>query len=91
MKPFSGLFILLFIIAAPLIAFASGKAELNLWKRDPNWYGPCGHCADFINFYENENRKDFFNWTSYTQTGYYTIDLTGPEGTMVTLFGRQKF
>ncbi len=71
-------------------ATASNPAELLLWKQDPYFYGACGHCADFISIRETDRSADFTEYSLYTQTGYYYIDLNGPAGTTVTLFGKQK-
>ena len=67
------------------------KAELLLQKEDPYLYGACGWCTDLFRLKENDNRKDFRQYNLDTQTGSYLIDLTGPEGTTVTLFGSQNF
>lgn len=67
------------------------KAELLLQKEDPFLYGACGWCTDLFRLKENDNRKDFRQYNLDTQTGSYLIDLTGPEGTIVTLFGSQNF
>ena len=91
MKFFKNALILLAVLSFPVLAFSSGKTELNLWKRNDNLYGPCGHCADFVNFSENENRKDFSEFNLYDQDGYYTVNLTGSAGTMVTLYGDRGF
>ena len=91
MKFFKNALILLALLSFPILAFSSGKTELNLWKRNANLYGPCGHCADFVNFSENENRKDFSEFNLYDQDGYYTVNLTGSAGTMVTLYGDKGF
>ncbi|MFQ5673635.1 MAG: hypothetical protein ACE5G9_11110 [Nitrospinales bacterium] len=72
-------------------ALGSPKAEINLWKRDPFLYGPCGHCADFINLRENENCNDFSQFNLYQQSGDYQLDLFGPKGTTITLFGMRDF
>jgi len=69
----------------------AGQTELLLWKRDPFFYGACGHCADFVSFDKDENRGDFSSFPYYYQTGYYTINLSGPKGTAVTLFGDKNF
>ena len=67
------------------------KAELLLQKEDPFLYGACGWCTDIFRLKENDNRKDFRQDNLDTQTGSYLIDLTGPEGTTVTLFGSQNY
>ncbi len=71
-------------------ATASNPAELLLWKKDPFFFGACGHCAEFFPIYENDSPADITEFSLYTQTGYFYIDLNGPAGTTVTLFGKQK-
>jgi hypothetical protein len=73
------------------LAWASRPAELNLWKHDPFLYGPCGHCGDFVRFQNNKDRSDFTDFNLYTQTGYYSAVLYGPENTTMTLFGQQNY
>ena len=73
------------------LASASPPAELNLWKHDPFLYGACGHCGDFVQFKANKNREDFTEFSLYTQTGYYSAVLYGPESTTMTLFGEQNY
>gem|GEM_PF-555546 len=91
MKTIAHLTLWIFLLAAaPALGF-SPKAEINLWKRDPFLYGPCGHCADFINLRQNENCDDFSQFNLYQQSGNYQLDLFGPKGTTVTLFGMQDF
>ncbi|MFQ5449282.1 MAG: hypothetical protein ACE5E9_01565 [Nitrospinaceae bacterium] len=72
-------------------AGASERAELDLWKHDPFMYGMCGHCGDFITFHENKNRAEFTEFSLYDQTGYYSVVLKGPAGTVVTLYGAMNF
>ncbi len=76
--------------AFTVTATAASPAELLLWKKDPYFNGACGHCADFFNIRENDNPADLTLFELYTQSGYYYIDLNGPAGTTVTLFGKQK-
>lgn len=72
--------------------FGAQKAEINLWKKDPFLYGPCGHCANFVNFRESENCDDISAFNNlYMQSGRYEVDLFGPKGTTVTLFGVRDF
>jgi hypothetical protein len=73
------------------LAFASPPAELNLWKHDPFFYGPCGHCGDFVRFTENKDRADFTDFNLYTQAGYYSAVLYGPKSSTMTLFGEQDY
>ena len=67
------------------------KASLYLQKVDPYLYGPCGWCSERFILRENDNRKDFNQYNSNTQTGSYQIDLTGPVGTAVTLYASQNY
>ena len=67
------------------------KAELMLKKEDPYLYGACGWCTDLFLLKENDNRKNFSGYNLDLQTGSYLIDLTGPQGTTVTLFGSQSY
>ncbi len=85
----SGLVIALW--AFTVTATAASPAELLLWKKDPYMSGACGHCADFFNISKNDNPADLTGFYLYTQSGYYYIDLNGPAGTTVTLFGKQKY
>ena len=75
----------------PALDFASGKANLDLWKRDPFLYGPCGHCAELLSFTENKDQADFSSYVYQNSSGYYTINLKGAKGTAVTLFGLDDF
>ena len=74
-----------------LPAWAGPTAELLLQKRDPYLYGACGWCTDLFSLKENDNRKNFNQYNARTQTGYYQIDIQGPAGTTVTLFGSQNY
>ena len=85
-----GCFLILFL--SPLVYAESGmKANLWLQKVDPYLYGPCGWCSERFILNENDDRKDFKQYNSSTQTGSYLIDLTGPAGTTVTLYGSQNY
>ncbi len=84
--------ILFFILMFPTAAFASDKAQLNLWKKDPFRYGRCGHCAKLVSAAENKDLADFFPFVNLElQSGYFVADLTGPTGTSVTLYGLKDF
>jgi hypothetical protein len=85
------LFLLLFILTFPTLSFASSKANLDLWKRDLNYYGPCGHCAPLLSFPGNKDNADFSEYSWRQRSGYFTVNLRGPKGTAVTLFGRENF
>lgn len=89
MSNFRKLFIFLFILTFPTSAFAS--ANLDLWKRDPFLYGYCGHCAELLSFSENKDRASFSEYSLWSRSGYYTINLMGSKGTAVTLFGLEDF
>jgi len=67
------------------------KAELLLQKEDPFLYGACGWCTDIFRLKENDNRRNFSQYNLDTQTGSYQIDVAGPAGTTVTLFGSKNF
>ena len=83
----------LLLFAAPLLTGAEPgtRAELLLRKVDPYFYGPCGWCSDLLSLGANDNRKSFWEYNWSTQTGYFEIDLSGPAGTTVTLFGAQNY
>ncbi len=85
----TGLVIALWVFSVSATA-SNPMEQLYLWKKDPYFYGPCGHCANFIDIRENDNAADFTEYSLFTQTGYYYIDLNGPAGTTVTLFGKRK-
>ncbi|MBT3922629.1 MAG: hypothetical protein HOF21_08645 [Nitrospina sp.] len=89
MRNFKKFFISFFILAIPASTFAS--ANLDLWKRNQFDYGPCGHCAYLLSFTESKDRADFSEYSLHTREGYYTINLSGPKGTAVTLFGQEEF
>ncbi len=89
-RPSWGLLLIL-VFGAPMVGADPQQAELQLWKRDPFFYGSCGHCADFYRFVENRDTRDFSEFHLYLQTGYYTAVLRGSAGTTVTLFGNQDF
>ena len=82
---------LLFVLLSSAWAEPGPKAELLLRKEDPYLYGICGWCTDLLNIGQNEDWKNFSRYNLDTQTGYYLIDLMGPAGTMVTLFGAQDY
>ena len=83
---------LLTLFLSPSV-FADTNSKANLWlqKVDPYLYGPCGWCSERLILNENDNRKDFKRYNSNTQTGSFLIDLTGPAGTTVTLYGAQNY
>ena len=85
----TGIF-LIFLLFAAQPAVALNKGELLLWKKDPFFFGACGHCSDLISISENENDPDLRRHNFVSQTGEHTLDLTGPAGTTVTLFGGLK-
>jgi len=74
-------------LSVPAEAAPGANRELVLYKVDPYLYGACGWCTDLFSLKENDNRKDFYSYNRYNQTGYYEIQLKGPAGTTVTLFG----
>ncbi len=91
MRPFIRTWLVMALWVVSVSATASNPMEqLLLWKKDPYYYGACGHCANFIDIRENDNAADFTEYSLFTQTGYYYIDLNGPAGTTVTLFGQRK-
>lgn len=83
--------LLVLLLSTPAWTETVPKAELLLLKEDPYLYGACGWCTDLFLLKENDNRKNFNEYNLDTQTGSYLIDLTGPEGTTVTLFGSQNY
>lgn len=91
MTSYKKIFILLFALMLPSIVFASAKANLDLWKRGLFYYGSCGHCAELLSFTENKDRADFSEYGLGLHLDYYTINLKGPKGTAVTLFGLDNF
>lgn len=91
MNDYKKFFIVLFLLIFPGVTFASGKANLDLWKRGLFYQGACGHCAELLSFSENKDRADFSEYGYDTQLDYYTINLKGPKGTAVTLFGQKGF
>lgn len=83
--------ILTVFLSAPAWAETESKANLWLQKVDPYLYGPCGWCSERLILNENDDRKNFRRYNSNNQTGSYLIDLTGPVGTTVTLYGSQNY
>jgi len=83
--------LLIVLLSAPAWAQPTPAAELMLQKRDPFHYGACGWCSDLLTLKENDNRKDFYSYNLNTQPGYYEIDVSGPAGTTVTLYGSQDY
>lgn len=83
----------LLILLASTSAWADKglKAGLTLQKDDPYLYGPCGWCSDSLVLKENDHRKNINQSNLDAQTGNYLIDLTGPAGTTVTLYGSQNY
>lgn len=79
--------------ATPLLTGAEPgtHTELLLRKEDPYMYGACGWCTDLLTLDENENLKNMTDYNRNFQTGYFLIDLLGPAGTTVTLFGAQNY
>ncbi|QPJ65030.1 MAG: hypothetical protein G3M78_06355 [Candidatus Nitrohelix vancouverensis] len=72
-------------------AWAAPEAQLKLWKKSEHYYGSCGHCSEFITFSPAFDTPDFTEFSHYFLDGYYTADLTGPEGATVTLYGDRNF
>ena len=68
-------------------SLATPKGELLLWKKEPFLYGLCGHCSDLFTVAEGKNVKDLNYANFISQSGVFTLDLKGPAGTTVTLFG----
>lgn len=66
------------------------KGELYLSKVDP-FHPACMPCEDIFYLRSGDNRKNFREYTLYLQSGYYKIDLFGPEGTEIALFGAENF
>jgi hypothetical protein len=90
MKRFPTIAVLLLalFIAAPVLA---KTAHLYLWKRDPNAYGSCGNCSQYLSFTENQDRTNLSDYPQAHQTGYFYFHLDGPPGATVTLFGLPDF
>jgi len=91
MSRFKNLGILLLILIFPSVAMATGNAQLELWKKSEFLYGKCGHCADLITIKDNRNWADFIPYDLTTRDGYFTANLNGPAGTLVTLYGLNDF
>ena len=76
-----------------IICFCSGTSlavaggELLLWKKDPFFYGSCGHCSDLFSLKQGRDVKDLDYANFKTQSGVFTLYLKGPAGTTITLFG----
>ncbi len=84
--------ILLFILMFPASALASSHGQLELWKRyDKCMNGPCGHCADLITINDNGDWADFLPYDLTTRKGYFTANLNGPAGTLITLYTLKDF
>ena len=83
-------YLLLCFLPGSLWAETNQKAELMLQKRDP-YNLACEWCAGLFSLKENDNRKDFRQYNENTQTGFYEIDVLGPAGTTVTLYGSQSY
>ncbi len=72
-------------------ALAAPRGELLLWKKDPFLYGLCGHCSDLFSLPAGKNVKDLDYANFKSQSGVFTLDIKGPAGTTVTLFGAPGF
>jgi hypothetical protein len=66
------------------------KGELYLRKVDP-FHPACMPCEDIFYLRSGDNRKNFREYPLYLQSGYYKIDLFGPEGTEISFFGSENF
>ena len=66
------------------------SAEARLLKVDPQ-YIICTPCDETIIFNQNQNVPNFREYGLYLQSGYYLLYLTGPKGTVLTLFGAESF
>jgi len=66
------------------------KGELYLTKVDP-FLPLCNPCEDIFYLRFGDNRKNFREYPLYLQSGYYKIDLFGPEGTEISFFGAENF
>ncbi len=91
MKGLKKLIVLFLVLIFPTAAIASGNAQLDLWKKDPFKGGACGHCADLIKFKSSRDYSDFTPFNPESQSGYFIANLTGPAGTLVTLYGLEDF
>lgn len=91
MKIFQNLCIMLLILMLPTTSMASSNALLELWKRSEFLYGKCGHCADLVSIKNNKDWADFQPYNLTTRDGYFTVNLNGPAGTSVTLYGQEEY
>ena len=76
---------------SPLLATASQKGELNLWKFNEFLYGRCGWCGEFVTLREGKNLSSMTDFELYDQDGYYSVTLKGSSQTTITLFGANDF
>ena len=79
--------IVLTILCFSGTSLAAAGGELLLWKKDPFLYGRCGHCSDLFSLKQGRDVKDLDYANFKTQEGVFTLDLKGPAGTTITLFG----
>jgi hypothetical protein len=84
--------ILLFILMFPASTLASSQGQLELWKRyDKFMDGPCGNCADLVTINSNRDWPDFLPQDITMREGYFTANLNGPTGTLITLYTLKDF
>lgn len=53
--------------------------------------GPCGHCADLVTININRDMPNFLPFDLATREGYFTANLNGPAGTLITLYALKDF
>ena len=84
--------ILIFILIFPSPSLASSYGQLELWKKyDKFMNGPCGHCADLITIRNDRDWANFLPYDLSTREGYFTANLNGPAGTLITLYTLKDF
>jgi hypothetical protein len=87
MKKLTSLSILLLILIFPAHGLTSNHSQLELWKKyDKFMDGPCGHCADLVTINNDRDWPDFLPQDITTREGYFTANLNGPAGTLITLY-----
>lgn len=84
------LFLLTLIFSRSPVS-SSHLTELYLSKRDPNLYGTCGRCTQQYVLEGHQDRWDISDYPYFLQSGYYYVNLYGPPGTTVTLFGGKNY
>ncbi len=81
--------IVFFFVGVPGLAFSTSSPELKIWKVNP--FTRCPICGEYFTIGKNQNFSDLNVYEAYFQDTQYNLNLFGPAGTVITLFGEKEF